>query len=270
MKRLKVLSLIVMPLVVPVVALGQKEAGDAKEIVTAAVKTELEADRNDHSAYMYRDHDVTPDKDTVYLVVETPEGSLKRKLEDHALPLSADQRHVEDLRIHAFVNDKSVQEKQRKDSAHDDEQAEAMLKLLPVAFAWTIQNETPERVTLGFKPDPTFKPTSMEARVLSTMAGEIVVARPSNRIEHIKGQLTDDVKIGYGLLGRLKQGGTFNVERREIVPGHWQITATHVHIDGRALLFKTIGQQEDETKTGFKPSPSTTLEQAQAVLSEAH
>ena len=32
----------------------------------------------------------------------------------------------------------------------------------------------------------------------------------------------------------------------------WQITETHVHIGGHALLFKTIGEQEDEVKTEFR------------------
>ena len=41
------------------------------------------------------------------------------------------------------------------------------------------------------------------------------------------------------------------------------------HIGGHALFFKTIGQQQDEVKTDFKPvPPETTLEQAVAMLKE--
>ena len=36
-----------------------------------------------------------------------------------------------------------------------------------------------------------------------------------------------------------------------------------MHIDGKALLFKNIGEQQDETQTDFTPVPSgTTLDQA--------
>lgn len=251
-------------------AWAAQEGPDAKTLVAQAVKTELDADHNDHAAFEYRDHDVTPDHDTVFQVIETPQGSLKRKLAEHGAPLSAEQRHIDDLRIHALLNDPSVQAKQRKDEVHDNQQAESMLKLLPMAFLWTVEKNSPAEVTLHFTPDPAFNAKTMEARVLSAMSGEIVVAKPSNRIQHIRGKLTEDVKIGFGLLGRLKAGGTFNVERREVAPGHWQITASHVHIDGRALLFKSIGEQEDETKTDFKVSPSETLEQAALVLNEAH
>jgi hypothetical protein len=95
------------------------------------------------------------------------------------------------------------------------------------------------------------------------MMGELVVDREQNRIETISGRLVQDVTIGWGLLGRLHEGGTFRVERRQIAPKLWQITETHVHIEGRALLFKNIGQQEDEVQTDFTPVPAgTTLEQA--------
>lgn len=104
---------------------------------------------------------------------------------------------------------------------------------------------------------------------MSTMAGQLVVDRVQHRIRTIRGALTQDVNIGFGLLGRLRQGGTFDVERRELTPGLWQITETHVHIDGRALLFKTIGQQQDEINSEFTRVPdTTTLEQAVSMLSE--
>ena len=240
-------------------------AQDAKALVSAAVASELKANRTDHTAYEYRDHDVTPEHDTLFLVVETPAGSLKKKLEDHGRALTQEQRHVEDVRVHALMNDQNEQTKQRKDETHDDDQAEQMLKLLPVAFTWAIKSETPELVTLTFKPDPAFSPRNMEARVLADMAGEIVIARNGDRIRTIKGSLVDDVKIGMGILGRLKSGGTFQVERREVVPHHWQVTETHVHIQGH-VFFKTIGSQEDEQRSEFRVSTAETLVQAYELL----
>lgn len=247
-------------------AQARAHAQNPKALVAAAVQTELTADRNDHAAFIYRDHDVTPDHDTLFYVVETPQGSLKRKLADHGRPLTAEERRVDDLRIHALLSDTGAQQKQKRDSAHDDEQAEQMLKLLPTAFLWTITKENPENITLAFKPDPAFDAQNMEARVLSAMAGQITVAREQNRIRSIKGSLVDDVKIGFGILGRLKQGGTFQVERREVVPHHWQVTESHVHIAGHALFFKTIGSQEDETRSEFKLSESPNLKAAYDVL----
>jgi hypothetical protein len=241
---------------------------ESQRLVAAAEKVELESDRTDHSAYIYRSHDVTPDHDTVSLVVETPQGTLRLKVEDHGSPLNPSERRAEEQRIQNFIGDRAAQAKARKDAAHDDEQAEQMLKLLPTAFLWTFVRQDGDLTTLAFRPDPNFQPQSIEARVLSAMGGQVVINRAQNRIHTIRGSLLADVKIGYGILGRLKQGGTFEVERREIAPHHWQMVSSRVHIEGHALLFKTIGEQDDETHADFKPSPYQTVEQAWRYLQQ--
>jgi hypothetical protein len=37
--------------------------------------------------------------------------------------------------------------------------------------------------------------------------------------------------------------------------GVWSITETHVHIQGHALIFKSISEQEDDVKSKFKKLP---------------
>jgi hypothetical protein len=99
------------------------------------------------------------------------------------------------------------------------------------------------------------------------MEGDMAIDREQHRIASLKGRLIRDVKIGYGLLGELKAGGTFDVERRELSPHIWQITETHVHIEGHALIFKTISEEEDDVKMHFERlAASTTLQQAQNEL----
>ncbi len=251
-----------------VLSLFAQQQRDAKAIVSSAVQTELNADRTDHTAYIYRDHDVTPDHDTLYQVIETPGGNLRRKLEDHGKPLSPAERKADDDRIAKLLGDKNLQAKEQRDGARDDEQAEQMLKLLPAAYIWTVVGEQGDLITLDFKPDPAFEATNMEARVLSAMAGQIVVARGDNRIRTIRGSLVGDVKFLLGIGGRLKQGGTFQVERREVAPHHWQVTNSHVKIEGHALFFKSIGSVEDETRSDFKPSPAQNLRQALNLMIE--
>ena len=101
------------------------------------------------------------------------------------------------------------------------------------------------------------------------MAGTLIVDRTQHRIKTFKGSLQNDVTIGFGFLARLKQGGTFDIERRQLTPGVWQITESHVHIDGHALFFHSIGEQQDEVKWDFTAvPPGTTLEQAVGMLTE--
>lgn len=239
---------------------------DVKQILRSAVDTELQAARSDHSAWIYLDHDRTPGKDGVYKVIETPQGTLKRMTEIDGRPVDPQEQSKETERIRSFVHDPDAQAKERRAGAHDDAQARQMLEMLPNAYIWTKRNEDAETVTLDFRPNPDFSPPNTEARVMGLMAGEMIISKGDNRIRTLRGKLTDDVKFGFGVFGKLRRGGTFDVERREVAPHNWQITETHVHIDGRALLFKTIGEQEDEVKTQFKPSTASTLSEAAAAL----
>jgi hypothetical protein len=235
---------------------------DPKEIVRTAMQAELAADKNDHTRWRYRDakRDGT---DTVSIVVETDYGSVKRIISRNGQPLTEAEARTEDQRVQNFIHDPEKLAKQKRDGVQDGKNAEELLRMLPDAFNWKLQSEDAQKITLHFEPNPNFSPPDMQGRVLGQMAGELVVDKGQNRIVTISGKLTEDVTIGWGLLGRLHQGGTFRVERREVAPKLWQITETHVHIEGRALFFKNIGQQQDEVQTEFTQVPTgTTLEQA--------
>lgn len=245
---------------------AQNSQPEALLAVQAAVASEMQADQADKSIWTYRDHDDVPGKDATYLTVETRQGSLRRMIQLNGQPLSPSATEAEADRIDHYLNDSSAQAKALKNGAHDDAQAAEMLKMLPEAFIWSIVSQTPELITLSFKPDPRFSPPDMEARVMGIMGGEMVIARNGNRIRTLHGALTEDVLFGFGIFAKLYKGGTFDVERREIGGGHWQITETHVHIGGHALLFKNIGQEQDEVKTDWKPSSEDTLEGAARAL----
>jgi len=248
---------------------AQESQPKALQALQTAVQSELAAAESDKSNWQYRDHDVTAGHNAVYQTIETPHGQLRRLIELNGHPLDADARNTETDRIAKYVNDPSEQAKAHKAGAHDDAQATQMTKMLPKAFIWTITSETPEFITLSYRPNPAFDPPDMEARVMSIMAGQMIIARDGNRIRTLKGALTQDVKFGWGIFGRLYAGGTFDIERREVAPGHWQITESNVHIGGHALIFKTIGQQEDESKTDWKPSTAKTLRDAEEQLRDA-
>ncbi len=242
---------------------------DAQQIVRDAVQSELAANKSDDTHWRYRDEE----KDaagTVSLVVETPQGAVKQVISRHGQPLTPQQRSAATESVENFIHDPALQRKQRRDAANDDKQAAELLNLLPRAFLWTVRSDTADLITLEYKPDPSFHPPDMESRVMGAMTGELVVDKEHHRIRTIRGHLTDDVTIGWGILGRLRAGGTFDVERRQVAPGKWQITATSVHINGHALFFKNISEQQDEVKSDFVEVPnSTTLEQAAAMLQDA-
>jgi hypothetical protein len=250
--------------------IAQVSQPEALEVVRSAVNTELEQNHTDKSIWTYFDRDDSDDKKVLYSTVETRQGTLRRMIELNGRPLSPEAAQAEMKRIDDYVHDPSAQARSRRNGAHDDAQAAAFLQMLPEAFIWTIASRDAEFTTVNFQPNPKFDPPDTEARVMGLMAGQMLISRDGNRIRTLRGRLTQDVKFGFGIFGRLNAGGTFDIERRQVGGGHWQITESHVHIGGKALLFKNIGQQEDEVKTDWKPSPDATLEAAEQTLRNPH
>ena len=238
--------------------------------VRLAVSAELQANQTDKSIWVYRENNITPEKNAVYISIETPQGTLRRLIELNGHPLSPQAAAIETRRIQNYVNDPSAQAKARRAAAHDGAQAEELLKMLPNAFIWTRGADNGDLETLNFRPNPDFDPPDMQSRVLGIMVGQMIISKDSHRIRTLRGKLSDDVLIGWGILGKLDRGGTFDVERRMVGDGYWQITETHVHIGGHALIFHTIGQQEDDVKTEWKPSTAHTLQEAEQQLDAGH
>ncbi len=242
---------------------------DARALVQKVVNNELKADAEDHSRWMFRDANKVRGKSTVKLVVQTPQGTLSKTIEMNGKPLTEEQQQADEQNMHRFVTDASVRQRQKRNNQHDDRQAAAMTKMLPDAFLWTKTGEKGDETTLAFSPDPKFNPPTREARVFSAMKGTMVVNTKEERIKSLKGTLMRNVDFGFGLLGKLEKGGTFNVERENIAPDVWEITATHIHMHGHALIFKSIDEQQDEVTSDYKPSPANiTLEEAEKMLKD--
>jgi hypothetical protein len=237
---------------------------DARQIVQQAVQTELAADRDDHSRWLYYEVDRKPRNSITQWVAETPHGDLDRVLEEDSQKLSAADQQK---KMESFIQNLDEQAQRRKAGQHDDDQATELLKLLPNAFLWTGTGNQAGKTTLHFQPAPGFHPPDREARVFASMEGDMTVDDAQHRIVSLKGRLIRDVKFGGGLFATLKAGGTFDVERRETGKTIWQITETHVHIEGHALLFKSISEQEDDVKTRFKALPDNlSFQQAEKEL----
>jgi hypothetical protein len=237
---------------------------EAKQIVQEAVKTELAADHDDRSHWLYFDVDRKPKNSVTQWVAQTSGGDLCRVLEENSRKLSFSEQQT---KMDGFARNKAEQARQRKAGQHDDDQATELLKLLPGAFVWNISQNGGGVTVLHFKPNPNFRPPDREARVFAAMEGDMTVDDAQHRIVSLKGRLVRDVKFGGGLFAELKAGGSFDVERREVGKTVWQITETHIHIQGHALLFKSIAEQEDEVKSRFQQLPDdVSLEQAEKEL----
>ena len=88
------------------------------------------------------------------------------------------------------------------------------------------------------------------------MTGDLVVDNQQHRICRIKGHLLHDVTFGGGLLGRLKERSSFALEQQQVGPLVWELSAIHVHLEGNALLFKSVSLQQDDKRSRFQAEPA--------------
>src|SRR3984885_406250 len=213
-----------------------------QQIIQQAVDSEHAADQNDHSNWIYLEESDKPKEHIVQWVAATQRGSVERILEkdDQQLP----EPRQRDL-IEKFLHDTRAQNKQVEEANHDNRQIDDLLKLLPAAFIWTETGSTATTTSLHFDPAPNFHPPTREARVFASMTGDLVVDNQQHRIYKIKGHLMRDVTFGRGLLGRLKEKSSFALEQQQVGPSVWELTAIHVHLEGNALLFKSVSLQQD-------------------------
>ncbi len=240
-----------------------------KELVQQVVNNELAANQNDHSHWMYRDSDTVPGRSTVKLVVQTAHGTVSKIIVLNGHPPNSQEQAQDQAKMESILTDPSVLAKQRKSSAHDDQQAVSLMKMLPDGFIWTYAGESNGEITLHFKPNPSFTPPTYASRVFAAMAGEMVVDAQQKRLNILSGTLIQTVEFGWGIFGKMNQGGTFRVVRSQVAPGEWEITQTHVHIQGHMLIFKSINEQEDEISSDYKATPpSMTLSEAIKMLTD--
>jgi len=238
-----------------------------QQIIQQAVDTERTADQNDHSNWIYLEESDTPKVHILQWVAATQRGNVERVLEKDARELpEAEQQEL----IQKYLHDSRAQKKQIEEANHDNQQIDDLLKLLPAAFIWTETGATTTTTSLHFEPSPSFHPPTREARVFSSMTGDLVVDNQQHRICKVKGHLIHDVTFGGGLLGRLKERSSFALEQQQVGPSLWELTAIHVHLEGNALLFKSVSLQQDDKRSRFQPEVANiTLEQAStSVMSE--
>ena len=240
-------------------ALPQNTSGDsglsAGDLLRRVVNSELKAQDSDHSHWMYRLKAGVPGREEEKVVIQTRDGYLARLRLVNGQPITPEQEKQEDERIARIIKTPDEQKKQQRAQETDVQKTERLLKMLPDAVTARYGERQGDLVEILFEPNQNFHPSSHEASVFHSMAGRIWVNTKQNRLAEIEGHLVRHVKFAGGLLGHLDKGGEFHVKQTEVAPGYWEITLLHVNMHGKALFFKTVSVQENESRTNFRQVP---------------
>jgi len=234
------------------------------------IESELTAENTDHSHWTYRlhkeDERLTQDRQ----VIETIDGNLAKTLLINGQPLTQDQRSKDEERMKSLVDSPEERAKRKHRESQDEEKARQLLKAIPDAFLFEYDGTEDGLVRLTFKPNPHYSPASRELMVYHAMTGRLWIDPVARRLGKIEGQLMEDVKFGFGLLGHLDKGGTIKVVQKNVGGNHWEAVMLDLNIQGRAVIFKSINVKEKQILTDFRRvADNLTMNEAFTILQKA-
>ena len=239
-------------------------------LVREVVYNELH-DHERHGWWRYWIEKHAPKETLLEEQVETSDGPLMRVKMMNGHPLDAKGQQQEETRLQTLLDSPSQQASLKQAYIEDEKRIGRIVALLPEAFLYEDMGEENGLRHLHFRPNPNYPPHSIEARIFHAMSGDLWIDARMKRMAALKGQLMENVDFGFGILGRLYKGGWFELRRTEVSTVDWKTERLEVHMNGRAMLFKTIARETSEVRGGFVAVPEhMNLAQGMHLLNETN
>lgn len=236
-------------------------------MVDRALENEYNAARDASHPMRYLLVKTSPRLSTAKEICETRDGDVARLTELNGKPLSPPDEQKEEARLDELLGDPWKQKRRKQAESDDTGRVLKVLRALPAAFIFQdagVVGESPagkpgdsasakvEKFT--FKPNPQFIAPDEETEVLTQMAGEIWIDPVHLRVARFEGHLQRDVDFGWGILGRLNQGGWIVIEQADVGGGQWRTVHFQMTMSGR-VVFKTRVFDTTEDESGYVPVP---------------
>ncbi len=256
---------------------------DAAAVVRRAVASRMAMDAAHHPVRFVL-HKQDDRRNVTQEIIETPQGDVALLVGVNGNALSANGRAAERARLENLDANPDLQEHRHRREQDDADRVTNLLKLLPDAFVYHYDSTVACDVTtqpvvlvpgvaapiapgtgeasqcyhMTFTPKPDWDPPNLEAKVLKGMAGEIWIETSDERLCRLQGRLIEDVDFGWGIVGRLDQGGTIDLEQTRIGDKDWELTRMKLNFTGRALMVKTLSYKINEEMGEYERVPAGT------------
>ena len=234
---------------------AQNPAESPHDLVKDVVYNELQ-ERRQVSLWQYRVEKRVVSQTTIQQEVETRSGVVYRVLARQGQPLDPAAQKKETERLNNLQRNASEQARMKQDAQAEEQHLQRLMTAMPEAFSYTYDGMANGNLRLKFEPNPAYTPQTYETRVYHALAGEIWIDPQLKRLVKIDAHILTEIDFGYGLLGRIEKGGTFQIERAHVAPNRWKTTVLDVHISGRVVFFKAISKDQHEVRSGFQAVPA--------------
>jgi hypothetical protein len=252
------LSLIAVSLLAAAALRGQKVVGPGQDdaLVKRALAAEVRAAQDWQHPMRYHLRKSTPRLTSTKIIFETKDGAVARLIAINDKPLSAEDEQKEQDRLNQLLSDPSRQWHRKQSEDEDTRRVTKVLRALPEAFDYrfveSIDGPTGKVDKFTFSPNPHYSPPDLETQVLKGMAGEIWIDKAQERVTRLEGRLQQDVDIGWGILGRLSQGGWIVIEQSDVADHQWRTVHFKLMMSGR-VLFRTKVFDTVQDESHFAP-----------------
>src|SRR5271156_1375635 len=236
-------------------ATQESVAADPVALVRRAAHNELTV--RDHHPYRYTLHKIDDGRITTKEIVETKDGDVARLIATGDKPLSGDAEQAEIDRLNNLLAHPEIQAHRHQKEQEDSNRANEMIRMLPDAFIYhfegMVDGPSGPCFRLSLKPNPNFTPPDREGEVYHGMAGELWIDQREERMVKLDAHLIADVNFGWGILGKLYQGGTIVVKQKDVGEGHWETTHMRLRLQGKILMIKSLDIETTEDASDFEP-----------------
>jgi len=241
---------------------GQTQSPDVatSELVRQTAAHELAA-IDTSGQYMYRVREETPQGSETSIMIETRDLQVGRLILKNGQPLSPAQRQREEERLRSLLTNRTRLLKLQTEQQSDEARVYKVIQALPDAFlyqhAGTETDSTGRKLVLvTFRPNPDFRPPSLELRVLQGVEGAALIDPVAKRIVRIEAKLSQDVDFGWGIFDRVSRGGGFLLEQQVVWHDQWAMTALTLHFTNRLLLLITSRLDSVTKVSDFRQMPN--------------
>lgn len=229
-------------------------AEDSGTLVREVVYNELH-DHNGHGFWRYWVQHSSRSGNSLEEEVETADGPIARQLMSNGHPLDGQGALEEQARLQQLLSSPSEQANRREAYQADEQRIGRILAMFPGAFLYEDAGEQDGVRHLRFTPNPTYSAHNIESRVFHCLSGDLWIDLRTKRMKRLEGRLNQNVEFGFGLLGRVDKGSWFRMVRTQVSPSEWKTAQFELHMNGRALMFKTLAHNTSEQRGGFAAVP---------------
>jgi hypothetical protein len=246
---------------------AQSPTQSAHDLVKDVVYNELQ-ERRQISLWQYRVEKRVFSQSLLQQEVETVDGPVDRVFARNGKPLEPAARKKETDRLNNLLRNPGEQARMKQDHDAEEQRVQRLIAAMPGAFLYEYDGAADEgSVRLSFRPNPAYNPPTYEARVYHALSGEVWIQPQFRRLLRIDAHIVSEIDFGFGILGRIEKGGTFQIRREQVSENRWKTSLVDVHVSGHIIFFKNISKDQHEVRTAFQPmSPHTSVQDAVTLL----